>query len=935
MARGAGNRIDHYELVSILGVGGMGEVWLARDLQLERMVALKLLPPDIARDTTRHSRFAREARAASALSHPNVCTIFALGEVEPGRPFIAMEYLDGQTLRRRMASGIVPTREAVRIGIAVASALGAAHSHGIVHRDIKPENVMIRRDGLVKVLDFGLAKLVAPSDRYDQRSTEGSAVTHLGGIVGTVVYMSPEQARGERVDHRSDLWSLAVVLYELLTGQLPFKASTTTDILVAILEREPPPLARFQPETPPELQRILTKALRKAPEDRYQTARDLLLDLQALDETLRQPSGDALTRAAPGARVGWKWKRGALVSAIVAAIAIVGALLVWRPGQSPLVSAPQAKSGTPRPPRLSRLTVGGSLQTDATWSPDGRFIAYTSDRSGNFDIWVQPVAGGDPVQVTRDPASDVQPDWSSDGTKLVFRSDRDGGGLFVVPVLGGTERRLTVSGQYPRWSPDGTRVLFQPGQMVPGLASSHLLTVGLDGAPPREVWPDFSFVTAASWHPDGRISVLGVHKTLGPGLFTGMPESGTPVRSAINRDVSQQLGDFGLLGAEDFRWGPAGSSLFLEVADRGIENLWRATVDPQTLWITAVERLTTGPTRDSRVAVAPSGTRLAFTPSTESVRLWSVPIDAKTGRLKNEPVPITDEGLRVGGSDLSPDGTKLLYEVQRSGQQTRDLWEADLVSGHTKPLFGDTLFRGAPRWSPDNRHAVYFRVPQSDMSAPPAMEVVVGGPGIDERTIMRFKPTPTMQPEFVAFDWSSDSRFVLGCEMANGAYSTVALRPVDPAAGTSGRTELFHDSRYNFWQMRYSPDRRWLSFVYVPVNGEGYPQAAIAPVASPAPEHWRKVAGGFGFVDKPRWSPDGRLLYVLARDARARFNVLAITIDPATGTPIDQPLQVTRFDRPDLLISPDVDQAEMSVSGERLILTMKHATGSVWTLDGL
>ena len=180
MARGAGDRIDHYELVSILGVGGMGEVWLARDLQLERMVALKLLPPDIARDTTRHSRFAREARAASALSHPNVCTIFALGEIEPGRPFLAMEYVDGQTLRRRMASGIVPTRETVRIGIAVASALGAAHSHGIVHRDIKPENVMIRSDGLVKVLDFGLAKLVAPSDRYDQRSTEGSAVTHPG-----------------------------------------------------------------------------------------------------------------------------------------------------------------------------------------------------------------------------------------------------------------------------------------------------------------------------------------------------------------------------------------------------------------------------------------------------------------------------------------------------------------------------------------------------------------------------------------------------------------------------------------------------------------------------------------------------------------------------------------------------------------------------------
>jgi serine/threonine protein kinase/Tol biopolymer transport system component len=915
----------------------MGEVWLARDLQLERMVALKLLPPDIARDTTRHSRFAREARAASALSHPNVCTIFALGEAEPGRPFLAMEYVDGQTLRRRMASGVVSTRETVKIGIAVASALAAAHSQGIVHRDIKPENVMIRSDGLVKVLDFGLAKLIAPSDRYDQRSTEGSAVTHPGGIVGTVVYMSPEQARGERVDHRSDLWSLAVVLYEMLTGQLPFKASTTTDVLVAILERDPPPLARFQPDTPPELQRILTKALRKAPEDRYQTARDLVLDLQALDDTLRPSSGETSPRSLERAPGKWPPKRIALVSVIGAALAIVVALVLLRPAPAPLIPPSQAKDAAPKPRRLWRLTVGGSLQTDATWSPDGRFIAYTSDRSGNFDIWVQLVSGGDPVQVTHDPASDVQPDWSPDGTKLVFRSERDGGGLFVVPALGGAERRLTSSGQYPRWSPDGTRILFQPGQMVPGLASSHLLMVGLDGAPPREFWPDFSFVNAASWHPDGRISVLGVHKTLGPGLFTGRPDSNTLVRSAMDREIAQQLSDFGLLAAGDFRWGPGGTTLYLEVTDRGIQNLWRATVDQQTLRISAVERLTTGPTRDSRLALAPSGSRLAFTPSTESVRLWSVPFDAKTGRLKGDPVAITDEGVQIGESNVSPDGTKLLFEVRRAGQQARELWAADLVNGTSRPLYGDTQFRGAPHWSPDNRRAIYLRAPEPPRDGSiPAMEAVVGGPGLDERTIMRFKPSATMQPGFIAFDWSHDGRFLLGSELTNGTYSTVALRSVDDyAAGKEGRTELFHDARYNFWQMRYSPDGRWLSFVYVPVNGQGYPRAAIAPATSPDPSHWRRLADGFGFVDKPRWSPDGRKVYVLARDARARFNVLAITIDPATGAPVGQPLQVTRFDRPDLLISPDVDQAEMNVSADRLILTMKRATGSIWMLDGL
>ena len=283
----AGTRLGPYEVVALLGAGGMGEVWLATELRLGRKVALKLLPPDLTRDPARLLRFEQEARSASTLNHPNVCTIHALGETDERQHYIAMEYVEGETLRRRLATSRLSVREALDIAIQMASALTAAHAAGIIHRDIKPENVMLRPDGFVKVLDFGLAKLAAHSPGTAAADTTQVVVrTDPGTIVGTVAYMSPEQARGQDVDARTDVWSLGVTLYEMLAGRSPFAASSSTDVLAAILDRDPAPLARFDPDAPVELQRILTKALRKDRERRYQTAQDLLLDLQTLRDDL-------------------------------------------------------------------------------------------------------------------------------------------------------------------------------------------------------------------------------------------------------------------------------------------------------------------------------------------------------------------------------------------------------------------------------------------------------------------------------------------------------------------------------------------------------------------------------------------------------------------------------------------------------------------------
>src|SRR5947209_3137682 len=284
----SGTRLGRYEIRSKIGSGGMGEVYLAHDTELARTVALKILPAEFITDQKRLQRFFQEARAASALNHPNILTIYEIGQTESSR-FIATEFIDGETLRRRISRSTMTIAEALDVAIQVASALSAAHAAGIVHRDIKPENIMLRRDRLVKVLDFGLAKLTEPQSANEidtSAPTKALVNTEPGVVMGTAQYMSPEQARGLAVDERTDIWSLGVVPYELVAGATPFKGQTASDTIASILKTEAPPLSRLVPEAPAEMERIVSKALEKEAGDRYQTSRDLLVDLRHLKKRI-------------------------------------------------------------------------------------------------------------------------------------------------------------------------------------------------------------------------------------------------------------------------------------------------------------------------------------------------------------------------------------------------------------------------------------------------------------------------------------------------------------------------------------------------------------------------------------------------------------------------------------------------------------------------
>ena len=376
-----------------------------------------------------------------------------------------------------------------------------------------------------------------------------------------------------------------------------------------------------------------------------------------------------------------------------------------------------------------------------TWSPDGRFIAYASDQAGNFDIWVQPVSGGDPVQVTRSAAQERQPAWSPDSTNIVFRSERGDGGLYIVPAFGGSERPLTTFGVRPQWAPDGAFVLFASTDLIAGVVPK-LYVVGLDGRPPQQILQKFTDglleMPAWSLHPDGRrLCVIGTALTGEHGLFT-VPISGGP--AALSKDSTdmrrQHTG-----GPGWFEWSPAGTALYIEGQEQWKTDLWRTDINPRTLEQVTADRLTTGGGVHTAPAIAPNGKRLAFTTGTETVRLWSFPFDAGAGRLKGAGQPVTEAGARALTFDLTRDGRKLAYALAREGVDREELWVTDLVSGH-KQMVGFDQVQGWQQWSPDGTRLAYpvFRWANKTHTQGETAVMVRAVEGGAEQAVTTFKP---------------------------------------------------------------------------------------------------------------------------------------------------------------------------------------------------
>jgi Tol biopolymer transport system component len=641
-------------------------------------VAVKVLPTDLARDPQTLHRFAHEARAAGALNHPNIVATYFVG-TEGSVPYVVSELLEGETLRERLRSGALPVRKAIDTAVQVARGLAAAHQKGIVHRDLKPENLFVTRAGHVKILDFGLAKLA---------DTTGVARQETGG--GTLAYMSPEQTRGDDVDGRSDLWSLGVVLYEMLTGLKPFRADREQAVLFAIRTTPPEPLATVRPGVPPILERIVQHLLAKNPGDRYPSAEAVVADLrQVLSPTLGVP---AVLTAPPVRRR--RWGRNAAAAAVLLLLAGLTAAIVRERHLEAVASGPLKT-------RFSPLTSEAGLETFPSLAPGGEFFVYAKESDGDLDVFWQRTGGGNPRNLTADsPWPDTQPALSPDGERIAFRSEREGGGLFVMGATGESARRLTSAGFNPAWSPDGQALVYATeGVAGPGSRATTSQLWQVDVATTRTRRLDTrGDAVQPSWSPHGhRIAYWSVRAGTARREIWTLPAGGGEPRLAV------QGGSTELLWCPV--WSPDGRDLYFASDRSGAMGLWRVRIDERSGAARNEPQQVLAPATWAALPSLASDGRIAFVRQQERSNLVRVDLDPAALTPLGPLRPVTRGSRSISFVHAAPDGRWIVYGTALPEE---DLFIAQADGSLSEQLTADRARDRVPRWSGSGRRVVFY-----------------------------------------------------------------------------------------------------------------------------------------------------------------------------------------------------------------------------------
>jgi serine/threonine protein kinase len=773
-----GQEFATYKIEKLLGAGGMGEVYLARDLKLGRLVALKVLPLHFVVDADRLSRFRREARALSSLNHPNLLTIYEVGEAA-GLHFIAMELVEGKTLSSLRDK--LSLKELLAIVAQVAEALGAAHQSGIIHRDVKPDNVMVRPDGYAKVLDFGLVKLAEV-----EFSPRTSAQTQLGTAMGTLAYMSPEQASGEQVDHRTDIWSLGVVIYELATGQKPFTGDSRPAIINKILSAQPTTPSAIDNDLPPELDSILNKALEKDRDLRYQTASDFRADLRRLLRQIDSSAGLSASGSTPGTprqvvQRRWGWTIVAVVAILMSAIL---AWTVWM----------KAKAVTTDWSRAEHLQLTNEHGTEAfpSLAPDGRSFVYASDQSGNFDLFVQRVGGKNATPLTPNtPSDEIAPVFSPNGERIAFRSTREPAGIYVMEASGENVRLVVAGCHHPSWSPDGNEIVcstagHDEAPTTRNVVASSLWIANVATGDKRFLCENDAM--QPSWSPHGdRIAFWFMPPNAGRSDIATISRNGGAIE-VITKDASTNWNPV---------WSPDGKFLYFASDRSGNMSFWRVPIDEQTGKVQGEAETVSTPANFNRhLNFSRNGRRLIYVQTDQQSNIQAVNFNANTEKVVGEPFWVTRGDRHIVRPELSPDGTRFVMRVSRRTQD--DIVVVSRDGTQWRDLTNDKAFDRYPRWSPDGKRVAFtsdrcgrYEIWVLDADATNLRQLTFDSPGdtsfplwspdgtqilfrsnfvnsiLDVNKLwteqnLRLLPMPPDNQRFVGWDWSPDGKRVIG-----------------------------------------------------------------------------------------------------------------------------------------------------------------------------
>jgi eukaryotic-like serine/threonine-protein kinase len=864
-----GIRLGAYEIVAPLGAGGMGEVYKARDTRLDRTVAIKILPADAAADPHRQERFRREARAISSLPHPHICALYDIGR-QDGVDFLVMEHLSGETLAHRLLRGPLPLEEVMRNGAQVADALDAAHRHGLIHRDLKPANIMLTASG-AKILDFGLAKRYGTdSDAAISVAATGDAtLTQVGTVVGTIQYMAPEQVEGRPADARSDIFALGAILYEMTTGRKAFDGASQAAVVGAILRDELSPLSRIQPLTPPALDRLVARCVAKIPEERWQTAKDLLEELKWVRESRSQAVGPSRRTVNAAERVTW----AAAVAALLIALVAAATLLVRR---------------APAPPEAIRFAIsapaGGEFGAASAWenragdpfgesfvavSPNGRSVAFVASRHGTSSLlWVRNLEAVD-AQSLMGTDEARMPFWSPDSRLIGFFAQ---GKLKTVDTTSGPPHVLcdAPAGEGGTWNRDGT-IVFAPTATGPLFRIS-----ATGGGEPRPVttldrsrqevshrWPVFL--------PDGRHFIYLVHQ---PAAIHVASLDSPQTKRLVPAD-SKAL------------YAPPGYLLFVRqhaiVAQPFDAARLETTGDPFTI----ADRVKTVPALGHADFSVSENAVLAF--QTGDIAATRLAWFDRTGRQ----LSTIGEEESSFTLKLSPD-ERLVAVGQLDPQLRQGIWLFDVGRGVKSRFTFDEQNSSDPAWSPDGRQIAFT----SERRGPGTRNIYV-------RTLTTGKEDALLESDErkVPDDWSSDGRFLAYTQAGQTTGRSGLDIWVLPLFGER-RPFAFLVSSFYKGHPRFSPDGRWLAY-----DSDESGRFEVYVQAFPGPGEKLRVSTNSGA--QPLWRQDGKELFYLSRDGSVM--ALSVNTDPALelGTP------TVLFHSP--LVNPVLPQYGVADNGRRFL----------------